>query len=215
MDTLNKLIKILGLNITPETRSPIEIPNIGRDNLPGLFKELGFKVGAEIGVLDGEFAEKFLVANPDLKMYGIDPWECIDGFDDYSNKVLARSYLDAKQRLGKYNCTIIKKTSMGALDDFEDNSLDFVYIDGDHEFKSVILDICGWIKKVKVGGIIAGHDFRRYVNYDSRCHVVAAVSGYVLAYLVKPWFVLGSKEKKTKGEIRDKDRSWMWVKLRQ
>lgn len=50
----------------------IEIPDCSRDDLPELFVQLGFKVGAEVGVYRGEFTEKFCQAG--LKMYGIDPY---------------------------------------------------------------------------------------------------------------------------------------------
>ena len=37
--------------------------------------------------------------------------------------------------------------------------LDFVYIDANHNYECVKEDIEHWYPKVKVGGIIAGHDF--------------------------------------------------------
>lgn len=213
MNTLDYILKKFQLNFDDKTRMPIEIPNIGRDNLPDLFKELDFKVGAEIGVLDGEFSEKLLKPNKDLKLYCIDPWKLVGDFDDYDSERLKRAYITAKKRLSKYNCAIIKKTSMQAVSSFADGSLDFVYIDGDHEFKSVSMDISEWIRKIRIGGIICGHDFKRYVDLKrTRCHVQEVVNAYTWAYHIRPWFVLGRKEKK-EGEIRDKERSWMWVKL--
>lgn len=213
MNTLDYILNKFKLGFDGKTAMPIEIPNVGRDNLPALFKELGFKIGAEVGVLDGEFSEKFCQANPKLKLFCIDPWEIIGDFDDYDSKTLERSYATAKARLADYNCTIIKKTSMDAVKDFADGSLDFVYIDADHEFKAVVMDISEWIRKVRIGGIICGHDFIRYVDLKrTRCHVVDAVTGFTSAYRIRPWFVLGRKEKRH-DEIRDKERSWMWVKL--
>ena len=101
---------------------------------------------------------------------------------------------------------------MDAVKNFEDSSLDFVYIDGDHEFKAIAIDISDWIHKIRVGGIICGHDFRRYVDHlRARCHVQEVVCAYNVAYHIKPWFVLVQKAG-VKGEIRDKERSWMWVK---
>ena len=38
---------------------PVEIPDCSRDELPELFAEIGYKVGAEIGVYKGAFTEKF------------------------------------------------------------------------------------------------------------------------------------------------------------
>ena len=59
---------------------------------------------------------------------------------------------------------MLRKFSMDALDDFEDDCLDFVYIDANHGFDYVMSDILGWVKKVKKGGIIAGHDYVRSVK---------------------------------------------------
>ena len=40
-----------------------------------------------------------------------------------------------------------------------DQSLDFVYLDSDHKYQSVKSEIEAWYPKVKVGGILAGHDY--------------------------------------------------------
>ena len=42
---------------------------------------------------------------------------------------------------------------------FKDGSLDLVWIDADHSYEAVKLDIASWLPKVKAGGIIAGHDY--------------------------------------------------------
>jgi len=42
---------------------------------------------------------------------------------------------------------------------YEDNSLDFVFIDGSHLYEDVLADLQAWFPKVKKGGHIAGHDF--------------------------------------------------------
>lgn len=102
---------------------------------------------------------------------------------------------------------------MEAVKDFTDNSLDFVYIDGNHQLQYVIEDITQWSKKLKVGGIISGHDYI-YTNPRTAagiCHVIYGVNAYTKAYNIKDWYLLGRKEN-IDGEKRDKWRSWMWVK---
>lgn len=42
---------------------------------------------------------------------------------------------------------------------YENNSLDFVFIDADHSYESVLNDILSWFPKVKENGILAGHDY--------------------------------------------------------
>lgn len=49
--------------------------------------------------------------------------------------------------------------SVSASKLYEDNSLDFVFIDAAHDYKSVILDIQHWLPKVKINGILAGDDY--------------------------------------------------------
>ncbi len=193
---------------------PAEIPDCSRDDLPQFFVEMGFKVGAEIGVATGEFSEK--IAQAGLTLYAIDPWQAYGGYEKSPNhqKTSDSQYMHAKNRLIAYpGCTIIKKASMDAVSDFEDESLDFVYIDGNHEFKFVAEDISEWTRKVRKGGVIAGHD---YVNFIPRsllgvCHVIPVVNAYTLAFDINNWYLLGRKDALA-GEKRDKWRSWMFVK---
>lgn len=53
----------------------------------------------------------------------------------------------------------IKLSSEEASKLYEDNSIDFVFIDGAHDPRNVLKDVCNWSPKVKRGGIIAGHDY--------------------------------------------------------
>lgn len=212
METLDYLIKKFSLALDAETAMPIEIPNLGRDNLPEIFRELGFKTGVEIGVYFGEYSEKLCRANPELKLYSIDPWEKIESFSEYENDRLQDAFKSAKQRLRDYNCTLVKKSSMQAIEHFADNSIDFVYIDGNHDAKHVTEDIAEWSKKVKIGGIISGHDYIKFKNPSSH-QVVEAIGPYVANNKIRPWFIVGLR-KKIPGMIRDHHRSWMWVKTK-
>lgn len=58
---------------------------------------------------------------------------------------------------GKFQ-TIIK-TSVDSAAMYADKSLDFVFIDADHEYSSMIQDIPAWLPKIKPGGYLAGHDY--------------------------------------------------------
>ncbi len=61
--------------------------------------------------------------------------------------------------LGKDAPRLISGCSWEVAAKYEDGSLDFVFIDGDHSFESVSKDIAAWLPKVRPGGIIAGHDY--------------------------------------------------------
>jgi hypothetical protein len=43
--------------------------------------------------------------------------------------------------------------------EFEDESIDFVFIDANHTYEFVSKDIAAFLPKMKKGGIMAGHDF--------------------------------------------------------
>ena len=53
----------------------------------------------------------------------------------------------------------IRMTSIEASKLYKDNSLDFVFIDGAHDYFNVKQDIEHWLPKVKSGGYIAGDDY--------------------------------------------------------
>ena len=88
-------------------------------------------------------------------------------------------------------------TSMEAVANFDDNSLDFVYIDGLHTFDAVMLDLIFWSPKVRSGGIVAGHDYLEFPNGG----IIPAVRAYVTGHGISDWYV-----------TRDKNPSFFWVK---
>ena len=55
--------------------------------------------------------------------------------------------------------TPIRKPSLQAAQDFADRSIDIVFIDAAHEYDPVKEDILAWLPKVKLGGILSGHDY--------------------------------------------------------
>lgn len=220
MDTLEYILKLYDLKI-PRHSEPIEIPDMGRDkcinprrpDLATLFHVLGFKVGAEVGTEAGKYAEILCSRNPDLRLYCIDKYEDYPFYRDYINKqnILNDARAIWKNRMAPYNAALIEGYSMDVVKTFADGSLDFVYIDANHELPFVTEDIFYWSRKVRAGGIIAGHDFYETKSVNSRCHVIPAVFAYTRAFWIKPWFIIGTKAIE-ENEVRDRSRSWMWVK---
>lgn len=212
--TLDYIINKYGLKDIPfdSTKPCIEIPNVDRMSLTNLFAELGFQTGVEVGVEQGLYSKALLEANRQLKLFCVDPWLAYQGYREHVSQDKLDAFLEiTKQRLVNYNFEIVRKLSVDAAKDFEDNSLDFVYIDGNHEFSHVVADICAWYPKVRRGGILSGHDYISRRNPSMGMHVPEAVIGFTSAYKVFPYFVLGRKDKRP-GEVRDNSRSWMLVK---
>ena len=42
---------------------------------------------------------------------------------------------------------------------FDNESVDFIWLDADHHYESVIQELINWFPKLKKGGIIGGHDY--------------------------------------------------------
>lgn len=158
MTTYEKVLK--RYNVKPGTKY-IEI-EYSRGELPVLFKHLGLLIGAEIGVDRGWYSEEICRTNPEVKLFCIDPWKFYDENDDpkKNQHALNINHHCTIKRLKSYNHKIIRKTSMEAVKDFEPESLDFVYLDGNHHFKYIEEDLREWYKIVKKGGIIGGHDYK-------------------------------------------------------
>jgi len=191
-------------------RSPIELPNAGRDTLARWFYVWGFTRGAEIGVERGMYSEVLCRANPNLSLYGIDSWAPYSHYRDHvSAPKLEGFYQEAAQRLAPYHATLLRKFSVDAARDFKDGELDFVYLDGNHALEHVIADLAAWTPKIRPGGIIAGHDYSRY-KLPNQIHVVQAVTAWTSAKEISPWFLLGSQAK-DETHPRDAARSWCWV----
>jgi predicted O-methyltransferase YrrM len=81
-------------------------------------------------------------------------FDCIDIWED--NLVFEEFKVNMKP-LEKYH-TAINLASMEAVKLYQNSSLDFVFIDGDHHLAAVTYDIKKWYPKVKPQGILAGHD---------------------------------------------------------
>lgn len=211
---MNRLQYILDKYHITDAGKIIEIPGTNRETFAHLLAEMGCNVGAEIGVECGIYSEILCKANPNIDHYAIDAWTAYKGYRDH----VSQDKLDGfKQitidRLKPYRATIIKGFSMDVVKQFKDNSLDFVYIDGNHEYQQTVNDICEWTKKVKVGGIVAGHDYILRTQNGYLMHVPMAVNGYCESYNVQPLFILGRKsDPKPPEGIRDSSRSWFFVK---
>lgn len=123
-------------------------------------------VGAEIGVARGDNALNILQTLPIQTLYLIDPYAAyredergpltIDIFQEQS---LTACYIIAHRRLSKFKQAVfVKKPSEEAVSDIKE-TLDFAYIDGNHDYNHVRNDINLYYLLVKNNGIIGGHDY--------------------------------------------------------
>ncbi|MBA7681477.1 hypothetical protein ES703_89816 [subsurface metagenome] len=57
------------------------------------------------------------------------------------------------------NFRLIKATSDSAVDQIKDDSVDLLFLDGDHSHEQVKRDLTNYWPKIKMGGILLGHDY--------------------------------------------------------
>lgn len=143
-------------------------------------------IGAEIGVEQGVFSEIICQTGTVEKLFSIDAWKAYRGYRDHTRQnKLDRFYEISQERLKSYHCQIVRKFSREAAGDFMDESLDFVYIDANHDYNHVYEDLTIWSKKVKHGGIISGHDYIRRKGQKQFYAVIGAVNNFVKANKIK------------------------------
>lgn len=209
MNTLNHIQRKFKLNF--DQKQPVEIPDYGRDGLAELFAELGFRTIVEVGVCAGEYSEVLCRANPKATIYGVDPFMPYSEYGDYQRQSSIDKYHDRARGVSERfpNHHLIEKMSVEGAKDFDDGSLDAVYIDANHRFEYVTADIHAWLPKIRKGGIISGHDYAK-IRPPTNTHVYQVINGYTESRLIRPWFVLGSNAM-IPGQVRDLMRSWMWV----
>ena len=157
-----------------------------------LLNELGLLgVGVEVGVWAAEHATIFRSKWGGRKLYLVDPYTSPTNAADaqfqihaqYRNQSVPRTKLVAAQTRAKERMQLtatpgsykfVQLSSVAAAQRFSDESLDFVYLDGAHEYAAIKEDLKAWFPKVKVGGILAGHDYSSVFGVPLAVHEVLA-----------------------------------------
>lgn len=121
------------------------------------------EVGSWKGRSSAYMAVEIINAEKNIEFYCVDTWE---GGEDHKNDETFSKELETLYEVFLKNISPvkdyirpIKSTSIEASKQFEDNSLDFIFIDASHEYEDVKNDIKVWLPKVKPGGVFAGHDY--------------------------------------------------------
>ena len=95
------------------------------------------------------------------ELIAVDRFSGCPGCSDYDTRIARRSLLeviDGINQRPEVTARLIEVSSVEAAKAFDDESVDVVFIDGDHDYASVRDDLNAWLTKVKSGGIICGHD---------------------------------------------------------
>lgn len=179
---------------------------IGEDwfTYPGFYSSIvnQFRSGSkfvEVGSWRGRsscyLGVEILNSGKNIELHCVDTWlgseehkpggEFLNGYEILKDDGLYKEFIKNIEPIKE----IIKPVRMSSLEAsmlYEDNSLDFVFLDASHKYEDVKSDLKAWYPKVKIGGIFAGHD------YPSWKEVVQAVDEFFIGKSIETkelcWF---------------------------
>lgn len=119
---------------------------------------------AEIGVFKGDFSEYMLKMEPS-ELYLVDPWVSIMDIPARWHAIPQNEIDQIKQEVkdrfaSDQNVKIIEKYSVDAVNDFEDNYFNWIYLDANHSYDFVKQDLHNWWQKIKSGGSLCGNAYQ-------------------------------------------------------
>jgi hypothetical protein len=128
-------------------------------------RENNFRDIAEVGVWKGEFARHLLLECQQIRSYlMVDSWRHLEGWNkpfNLSDSQLEQVYQQAllNTEFAKEKVRVLRGTTLEERGKIADDSLDFVYIDGDHSLRGIVIDALSRWPKLRAGGVLAGDDF--------------------------------------------------------
>ena len=142
-----------------EVRDGIFLPAIQQVEGDAVFVEVGVFLGGNLV----RVAKMIEQSGKNIKLIGIDNFS----FWNISDKGMREGgvgddhFGQCQQNIKKSNADahLFDCDSVEAAQGFEDESIDLIFLDGDHGQEYVARELDAWIPKVKTGGIISGHDF--------------------------------------------------------
>lgn len=150
-------------NYMPFYRFVAEIPHYRS------YVEVGVYTGASCAFL----AQQLIFREKAFELYAVDLWDKVNLETDYDRKIgtpIWNEFVDRLRREGlEERVKVLRMESAKAATEFEDGSVDFVFIDANHSYEHVKADIEAWRPKVRTGGLLSGHD------YGEPCGVKQAV----------------------------------------
>lgn len=137
-------------------------------------------IGCEVGVDWGIHAEDILKNLDMAKLYLIDCWMGL------------RTNKRAKEKLAPFADNVVwfeKKSEDVTNEEIPLDSLDFVYIDGGHDYETVKKDLELYWPRVKIGGLLAGHDYIREKGVYQAVNEFRSSGNFKMESIGQDWWI--------------------------
>jgi predicted O-methyltransferase YrrM len=102
----------------------------------------------------------------------VDTWNGSEehiGYDILENDGLYKEFINNIKPIS-HIINPVRKASLEAVNDYEDESLDVVFLDASHKYEDIKSDMISWYPKVKKGGIFSGHDYPTWEQVVKAVH---------------------------------------------
>ena len=134
--------------------------------LNGLLNQIGGNQFVDLGCFIGGFTQVLATHAQKRggKVYSVDLYKQTKGGLDFCmehlNYPCKEYFIENMNSVGLMDVINLHEgCSWEYADRFDDESVDFIWIDASHIYPDVIRDIRNWYPKLRKGGIIAGHDY--------------------------------------------------------
>ena len=154
---------------------------VDRDQLGEYLNEHGLTgSGVEVGCANGQYTARVAASWRGKELWMVDPWVKQDSsiYREITNDITDfNSWMDQCNKLAESDdrIRVMQNLSVDGAKRFQNESLDWVYLDGNHSREAVSDDLAAWWPKIKPGGIIGGHDFVDKDDEGWYCQVEMAV----------------------------------------
>jgi len=131
------------------------------------------EVGSWVGKSASFLAVEIVNSGKRIRLDCVDTWLSSAGDTDMMRRAEGRDLLtEFRNNVARSGLNVrpVRLPSAVAAGLYEDESLDFVFLDADHEYNAVRDDLATWLPKLKWGGTLAGHGYHthRRVHYAVR-----------------------------------------------
>jgi predicted O-methyltransferase YrrM len=172
------------------------------DVLSTFMTEQGYKTFVEVGCKEGRTTGHILANVPDSRVIAIDPWivqpattdKTKETYESWDFQSIEKQFWE---NVGEHKdrCEMLRLSSeTAAKTEKPDSSYDLIFIDALHDYEHVKQDIALWWPKVRIGGMLCGHDFN---HKWPGCERAVAESFDLMGVGVAPdsvWFVIKVSE---------------------